>query len=149
MKLFFVFLFIPFIIFSQTKIAIIGGGMAGVSAMYHLQEYDSNAKITLFEKESVLGGNAITVEVQNSKGTKVKVDAGPQYFASKEWEAYQDFIMQTIGLRDTIKFESVGGSLVIYQGIKENPLIATPLNGKFRREKLSNLLKFKRLNEQA
>ena len=149
MKLLIFLIFTPFLLFAQTRIAVIGGGMAGVSATYHLQEYDSKAKITLFEKEPVLGGNAVTVDVPNSKGTLVKVDAGPQYFASKEWEEYQDFVGKTIGLRDTVKFESVGGSLVIYQDIAKNPLIATPLNGKFRKEKLRNLLKFKRLNEKA
>ncbi len=149
MKLFIVLIFSPFLLFAQTRIAVIGGGMAGVSAMYHLQEYDPKAKITLFEKEPVLGGNAVTVDVPNSKGKLVKVDAGPQYFASKEWEEYQDFVWETVGFRDSIKYESVGGSLVIYQGIIANPLIATPLNGKFRNEKLSNLLKFKRPNEKA
>ena len=138
----------PFFLFAQTRIAIVGGGMAGVSALYHLQEYDKEAKITLFEKEAVLGGNATTVAIKNTKGEICTVDAGPQYFADQAWEDYLDFIEKTIG-KEEIKYESVGGSLVIRQVYEENAIIATPLNGKMRGEKLGNLLKFKKLNEEA
>lgn len=42
--------------FSQNKVAIIGGGMAGISGAQFISELDSTAEIILFEKESKLGG---------------------------------------------------------------------------------------------
>lgn len=48
-----VFLFSSNVIFSQTKVAVIGGGIAGVSAAHYIHQYDKNVEITLFEKEPV------------------------------------------------------------------------------------------------
>ena len=44
------------------KIAVIGGGMAGVSAAHHILALNENIEITIFEKEAELGGNGRTID---------------------------------------------------------------------------------------
>ena len=57
----------------KKKIAIIGSGIAGLSAAYFLQhEFD----VTLYEKNDYLGGHANTREAQDSTGQPIAVDTG-------------------------------------------------------------------------
>lgn len=147
-----VLLFLQFIVLNsvsaQNKVAIIGGGIAGVSAAHYIQQYDKNAQITIFEKENILGGNAQTVEVTTNKGTKCLIDIGPQYFTPGPWDDYIEFLDELIGLNN-IQTESMAGTLLIQRENEINPLIVTPLNGKLRGEKLGKLLKLKRFNTEA
>ncbi len=48
------------------RIAVVGAGVAGISAAYHLRD---RARITLFEREDRLGGHANTVEVEENGRT--------------------------------------------------------------------------------
>lgn len=146
--LFAVFLLVVSCGFSQKKIAVVGGGIAGVSATHYFHKYDKNLQITVFEKEAQLGGNAQTVEVTTTDGRKCLIDAGPQYFTEGPWDDYIEFLEETIGFK-TIATESMAGTLVIQRVKEENPLIVTPLNGKLRGEKLGKLLQLKKFNTEA
>jgi len=137
-----------FISFSQTKIAVIGGGMAGVSSTHFILEADPQAQVILFEKEAALGGNAQTVSVRNKKGEWIQVDAGPQYFVEGTWNDYIDFLHQTLG-PNPYQTESVAGTLVIQREREIKPVLVSPLGMKLRGEKLGKLLKFKRFNKEA
>ncbi|TSJ47594.1 FAD-dependent oxidoreductase [Fluviicola chungangensis] len=134
--------------FSQTKIAIIGGGMAGVSGAYFIFEMDSSAQIILFEKEEKLGGNAQTVTVKNKEGKLVNVDAGPQYFIEGPWDDYIAFLTKTLG-KNPYEYETLRASLLIQREKEPNPLLVSPLGLKLRGEKLSKLVQFKRFNKEA
>ena len=57
----------------KSKIAIIGSGIAGLSAAYFLQ---TEFEVTLFEKNNYLGGHANTQQVVDSQGNKISVDTG-------------------------------------------------------------------------
>ncbi|MEE1931393.1 FAD-dependent oxidoreductase [Streptomyces sp. TRM 70351] len=48
------------------RVAVVGAGVAGISAAYHLRDH---ARITLFEREDRLGGHANTVEVEENGRT--------------------------------------------------------------------------------
>lgn len=48
------------------RVAIVGAGVSGISAAYHLRE---RAQITIYEREDRLGGHANTVEVQDDGRT--------------------------------------------------------------------------------
>lgn len=145
-------LLIAFFVFNQiiaqtNKVVIVGGGMTGLSAAYHILEQDSTATITLIEKEAKLGGNARTVQVPNSKGELVSIDAGPQYFTQGPWDEYIDFLQKN-GVYDPTKIESMVGSISIQNVQRESKLI-TPINGDFRGEKFNQLLRFRRFNIEA
>lgn len=135
-------------IVAQSKnIVIVGGGMTGLSAAYHILEQDSTASITIFEKEAKLGGNARTVSVPNSKGELVFIDAGPQYFTQGPWDEYIEFLKKN-GVYDASKIESMVGSISI-QHVNNDSKLITPLNGDYRDEKLNKLLRFRRFNIEA
>lgn len=138
----------PLVIYSQKKVAIIGGGIAGVSAAHYIHQYDKDVQITIFEKENSLGGNAKTVEVITNKGSKCLIDIGPQYFTPGPWDDYIKFLDELIGLNN-VQTEAMAGTLLIQRGNEVDPLIVTPLNGKLRGEKLGKLLKLKKFNTEA
>lgn len=54
-------------ILAQNRIAIVGGGMAGVATAHYLIKENPTAKITVFEKNPILGGNAHTIETLNEQ----------------------------------------------------------------------------------
>lgn len=134
--------------FAQTKVAIIGGGIAGVSSAHFIEQYDTNAQIILFEKEAQLGGNAQTVAVKNALEQTTFVDAGPQYFSHGPWDDYLAFIEETIGLKN-VATESLTGTIVMQKKGLSKPLLVTPLKGNFRGEKIKNLLQLKKFNDEA
>lgn len=110
---------ISFSSFSQTKVAVIGGGMAGVSVTHYLSQFDKEAEIVLFERAHILGGNAQTIYVENHAGEKVSVDAGPQYFADGAWEDYKSFLEETLG-KDAYEVETMGELYWYKEKIKKN-----------------------------
>ena len=57
----------------KSKVAIIGSGIAGLSAAYFLHK---EFEVTLFEKNNYLGGHANTQVVQDSKGHNIAIDTG-------------------------------------------------------------------------
>ncbi|WP_430402524.1 NAD(P)-binding protein [Fluviicola sp.] len=134
--------------FSQNKVAIIGGGMAGVSGAQFISEFDPKAQIILFEKEAGLGGNAQTVVVKNKEGKLVNVDIGPQYFIEGPWNDYIAFLEKTLG-PNPYESETVDASLLIQRKKEPKPVLVSPLGMKLRGEKLGKLLKLKRFNKEA
>ena len=142
---------LPFTLSSQkspVKIAIVGGGMAGVSAAHHIREIDAEASITIFEKEKVLGGNARTISVMNADKEWVNVDAGPQYFTEGPWDEYLQFLKQN-GVYNGEKVSEFVGSISIQNEASKRPVLITPLNGSFRGEKIGKLLRLKRFFDTA
>ena len=73
------------------KIAILGGGLAGISLAYFLQEKDSVAEISIFEKEENLGGLCRSFSHQG-----IPVDIGPHIFFSKN-QNILSFMLSVMG----------------------------------------------------
>ena len=59
------------------KIAVVGSGVSGLSAAWLLAPHN---EVTLFEKESRLGGHAHTIEIQDDAGKMIPVDTGFMVF---------------------------------------------------------------------
>lgn len=96
----------------KKKIAIIGGGIAGLSAMWRLNEkYD----VTLLEKEKEIGGHAQSIAVETPKGIiyadlAVQLFAEPLYpnlFAYFEQFSVENFLSP---LTFSAYFPALGGS---------------------------------------
>lgn len=68
------------------KIAIIGGGVSGLSSLYHLKDH---ADLTLYEKNDYIGGHAHTHDIQDQVGKIVTLDTG---FLVCNEHTYPEFI---------------------------------------------------------
>jgi predicted NAD/FAD-binding protein len=66
------------------KVAVIGGGSAGLAAAWLLQD---DHEVTLFEREDRLGGHAHTVEARHN-GTAFPVESGFEFFAAESHPAF-------------------------------------------------------------
>ena len=142
---------LSFSVYAQNRpmrVAVIGGGMAGVSSAHHIHKFDPQASVTLFEKEPVAGGNAKTVTVPNRRGEMVKVDMGPQYFTEGPWNEYIRFLKE-YDLYHPEKTSEFTGSISIQEYGKQRPRLVTPLGGSLRGEKLGQLLHFKKFCDAA
>lgn len=88
-----------------------------------------------FEKNPILGGNAHTIETVNSKGKKLFIDAGPQYFADKTWETYVE-LLKEYGEYKNEDIYPFNASIYIKQDGNDKPNLVTPYKGNFRGENL-------------
>ncbi|KAK9479350.1 Prenylcysteine lyase-domain-containing protein [Lipomyces japonicus] len=62
--------------FEKNRIAIIGAGAGGTSAAYYLQKYSkSGYDITIFEKNSYIGGRSTTINVHNDSRWPIELGA--------------------------------------------------------------------------
>lgn len=59
---------------ARTRVAIVGGGISGLSAAWALRQNADRFEVTLYEKNERLGGNAMTVEIPQADGTTIPVD---------------------------------------------------------------------------
>lgn len=70
-------------------IVVIGGGITGLSASWHLQNKSQTPlKITLVESSPELGGKMSTRKIINDRGSFV-IDAGPEVIVTRKPEAWQ------------------------------------------------------------
>jgi protoporphyrinogen oxidase len=73
------------------KIAILGGGLAGISLAYFLQSDPKITQIDIYEKENELGGLCRSFEHNG-----IQVDIGPHIFFSKDKETL-NFMLDILG----------------------------------------------------
>lgn len=81
------------------KIAIIGGGVSGISSAMLLQE---KHEITLFEKNNYVGGHTNTILVEDEPNKKVAVDTG--FIVCNDWtypNLHKMFKKLKVAVRDT------------------------------------------------
>ena len=74
----------------KKKIAIIGSGISGMSAYYHLSK---NHKVMLFEQNTYLGGHTHTHSLTMKDGI-VNVDSGFIVFNNYNYKNFINFIKQ-------------------------------------------------------
>ena len=70
-------------------IGIVGGGISGISAAYHLQDQH---KITLFEKEDRLGGHTNSIPASDDEGRQFNIDTGFIVFNDRNYKHFSKFI---------------------------------------------------------
>lgn len=80
------------------KYTILGGGLAGVSLAYFIQDNEEITEIEIIEKDEVLGGICRSFEATNG----IKYDVGPHIIFSKDKEIL-DFMNQLIEKDDNLE----------------------------------------------
>lgn len=80
------------------ELAIVGGGLAGLCAAWLLQD---EHHVTLFERQTRLGGHCHTVEVENG-GVTVPVEAGVRYFTRRS-HPHAVALMELLGLEPQVR----------------------------------------------
>jgi len=83
----------------MTKLVIVGGGIAGLSAAYYARKKIPNAEITLLESSDCWGGKITTDRVAFDDGQFI-IEGGPDTFlATKPWGVA---LCQELGLADRL-----------------------------------------------
>ena len=98
------------------KIAVVGGGISGLSAAYYLSK---KHKVDLFEKENQFGGHANTIKVVYDHNKEIAVDIGFMVFNRNTYPNLIDFFSENkieIEKSDMSFSVSVNGSDMEYCG---------------------------------
>jgi predicted NAD/FAD-binding protein len=104
------------------RVAVIGGGLAGVSTAWLLE---SEVPVDLFEAREVLGGNVRTLEV-DYEGHPVVMDLGAQYFHPTVYPTYQRLLNQLGGF-DTPGAAHIAPSSVTMIRDTGEPIFVSPV----------------------
>jgi uncharacterized protein len=84
------------------KIAVIGGGVAGLGAAWALNRHPERYEIRLFEANPTLGGNAVTVDMPQDDGPSIPFDISVTACIPTVYHNYVQFLQQHgIKLLDT------------------------------------------------
>lgn len=78
------------------KIAIIGGGISGLSATYYISRNQNLRNIHIFEKEKELGGRVKTVNIGGCY-----IDTGAQFLTKEDREAFK--LIRNVGIEKNLK----------------------------------------------
>ena len=76
------------------KIAIIGGGVAGLGAAWALHKHPERYDIRLFEANATLGGNAITVDMPQNDGSSICFDMSVAACIPTVYHNFVQFLQQ-------------------------------------------------------
>jgi len=98
------------------KIAVVGGGISGLSAAYYLSK---KHKVDLFEKENQFGGHANTIKVAYDHNKEIAVDIGFMVFNKNTYPNLINFFTENkieIEKSDMSFSVSVNGSDMEYCG---------------------------------
>ena len=73
------------------RIAIVGGGVSGLSAAYFLED-SPNFEVTLYERLDRLGGNALTIDAQTPDGKTYAVDPVAYLFVKQRYPYFTEWL---------------------------------------------------------
>ena len=76
------------------KIAIIGGGVAGLGAAWALSKHPDRFDIRVFEANDRIGGNAITVDMPQEDGRSIPFDISVTACIPTVYHNYVEFMRQ-------------------------------------------------------
>ncbi len=88
----------------KARIAVVGGGVAGIHAAYRLQ---NDFEVVLFEAEPDLGGHAFSVPLPSGN----RVDTGFMVFNEKSYPRFMEFLTD-LGVSEHIQFSEMSFSIL-------------------------------------
>jgi predicted NAD/FAD-binding protein len=74
------------------RICIVGGGIAGLGAAWALNQQSDKFDLQVFERNDRLGGNAMTVDVPQSKGPPIPIDISVTAFIPSVYQNYMELM---------------------------------------------------------
>ncbi|KAI1082960.1 Protoporphyrinogen oxidase [Whalleya microplaca] len=103
------------------EIAVLGGGITGLTTAFYLARYAENAHITLYEASSSLGGwiNGKQEKVADGEDGRVLFQRGARMLRSSNSSMYDDLVLYdviaSLNIEDKIRhLKSVSGTRYIY-----------------------------------
>lgn len=113
------------------KIAVIGSGIAGLSAAHHLTPHHlaGQLELTVFESAARTGGHANTVEVETESGTE-RVDTGFIVFNRRNYPLFSSMLeeLEVASRRSEMSFSVSDGSGFGFAGTGLSGLFASREN---------------------
>lgn len=82
------------------SVAVIGGGISGLSAAWQIQRQAPHLQLTIIESEPRLGGKVVTARLAVDGAGDAIIDGGPESFITRKREAW-DLAIQ-LGLRSKL-----------------------------------------------
>ena len=113
------------------KIAIVGGGIAGITAAYFLSKKN---QVSLFEKNSYLGGHTNTITIDKGADYGLGVDTGFIVLNDKTYPLFHSFLKK---LNVDVRYSDM--SFAYHSQLKDICYAGTNLNGLFAQR--ANLFK--------
>lgn len=77
---------------TKKKIAIVGGGVAGIGAAWTLSQHPERFDFQLFEKNDRLGGNARTIDIPQEDGSLIPVDISVTAFIPTVYHNFRELM---------------------------------------------------------
>src|SRR5688572_2670038 len=99
------------------KIAIVGSGVAGLTTAWLL---DQNHEVTLFEKNDILGGHALTIEF-DIKGKRIFANPAAGYITPNIYPRF----LQLLNILN-IKLTTLPASVTVYSSVLRRATMLTP-----------------------
>ena len=139
---------------AQEKIAIVGGGAAGLTAAYLLhQRYD----VTLFERSDRVGGNAYTITTPDGENADIATAAFGKYSYRNVFKLFHKLNIDTVGAFRMTPFGLTGpGVSFCHLDSKQSMFLTPGLKGMFaqhfdilRPKRVMSMLRFLRGLQQA
>jgi len=110
------------------RIAVVGGGVAGIVAAYLLQQHH---QVTLFEENDYLGGHTHTIEITDGADAGTAVDTGFIVLNDATYPLFQKFLAH-LGVETRVSDMSFGFQChqtgLVYAGTDVNGLFAQRRN---------------------
>lgn len=85
---------------NQPAVAVIGGGITGLSAAWEIQQIAPEVSLVVLEAGDRWGGKVLTQTMRGPDGGRFIIDAGPESFVTRKREIWD--LVRELGLEDRV-----------------------------------------------
>jgi protoporphyrinogen/coproporphyrinogen III oxidase len=112
---------------NEKHVAVIGGGITGLSAAWELQKRAQNrVSFSLLERDNLWGGKVVTRRITTEGGESIIIDGGPESFVTRKPEVWE--LAHQVGVQgQIIDPGSETSHMFVLDGGKPVPVPLNPL----------------------